>query len=128
MKCYFCQEELYDTERNGFFDCQECSQKISGKGSVTMVTDAQGLLYAHIYIDRTTSHTYHMPNIALKIASGPRSYTTGHVYHFRLHIREGFTNFGAPSDYEFNDICKITGFPVNPSNAEEKMKLYLLFS
>ena len=50
------------------------------------------------------------------------------MYHFRLHIRDNFTMLGHPTTNAFNDICKITGFPVNPSNAEEKLKLYLLFS
>lgn len=93
-----------------------------------MVTDALGLLYAHIYIDRTETHLFHMPNIAGKIPSRTETIITGHMYHFRLHIRDNFTMLGHPTTNAFNDICKITGFPVNPSNAEEKLKLYLLFS
>jgi hypothetical protein len=123
MKCYFCQNAIYDIDQNGFFDCEACAKKITtGKGQVIHVTDGQGLLFVHIYIDRRT-----ICRLGGSVF-GSTSYVEGCSYHFRLHVRENYTNLGIPTDSDVNDICKITGFPINPDNAEEKLKLYLLFS
>lgn len=126
MKCYFCNEEQTEEPQTGRIRCYPCSCDFPGVTYVATMVDEKGaLLYAHIYIDESTivqipGATW-MPHVGFTMR-------LGHNYHIRLHLQEGFTNIGDPTDSEVNDIMKVPGYPIKPSNAKQKLKTYLLFS
>lgn len=104
--CYFCraEETALRTDRHG---CPHCTYNYPGVGWVLSTYDDYGIIFAHIYLDATE--------------------TPGHWYHVRLHIRDNYTIIRDTNDFNI-DLLKLPGFPINPANAKEKVKLYLLFS
>ncbi len=116
MNCYFCQNELKEisdmthTRANGtlwrwYESCDYCTTTY-GVSKVFTTPDEDGsVLFAHIYIDLPPSFNWHV----------------------RLHLKEGFTNIDEPDEHRW-DVFRVPGFPINPSNAKDKVKLYLVFS
>jgi hypothetical protein len=122
MNCYFCQQECLPQGGHNDLDpinwiCKNCVQPIKN-GTMTVfispgrlvchkISKTDDLLFVHIYLDYTA-----YPE-------------RGRNYHVRLHLQEGYTQIWEAG---IRCLLQFPGFPINPTNAEQKLKLYLLFS
>jgi hypothetical protein len=86
------------------------------------------LIYVHIYSPDDNYQIEHIPPPLAIIGMSPGNYVQfGHLYHVRLHVRENYTYIGESADNP-KKIMKVPGFPVNPQNVKDKLKIYLTFS
>lgn len=122
MNCYFCNNSLEYINKDGWEYCEQCEK--DHDVFVYTVDDLEGkLLFAHIYIDKTTK-------IQVPSRWGPPMIiTVGYKYHFRLHLQENktmllFTN----GETIFEELNTFEGFPITPSNAKERLQTILTFS
>jgi hypothetical protein len=121
MKCYFCQYQL-QSRLSTIIKCQNCEKE---HGVIVYTSqDDEGLVFAHIYIDQRIFTK--VPAVAIS-NKGSYMLSTGHNYHFRLHLREGFTNLSDDDENGVGDLIKIPHFPVTPANAKQKLQTYLIF-
>lgn len=115
MNCYFCQSPLKEdsishrradgTSWKFYESCDNCVATCDVDKVFTTFADDSSVLYAHIYIAEPTA-----------------------TWHIRLHLKEDYTQIGEDED-GWNDVLfQIPSFPINPSNARDKVKLYVLFS
>jgi hypothetical protein len=103
--------------------CDYCTKVNSLLGVYTTLAEDKKLLYAHIYVGVNYSvQTIHTTAGSSQIESGKK-------YQIRLHLRENRTQI-LTTTQESNHICllEFPGFPINPKNAKEKLKTYLVFS
>lgn len=112
-KCYFCHHDISNAKASRIapiFDCFTCSLRHNLHRVITVWNEYDELLYAHIY-----------PEHDVKMDAG---------YHIRLHLKENYTNIDyRDSNGELIDtIMTLPGYPLKPSNVEDKLKLYILFS
>lgn len=108
MYCIFCYQPIL-FNRNAppaYVLCETCSSgEIEVGFSFTDKNKIEAeLLYAHI-------HMY---------------YGTNEYYHVRLHLLEHKT--AIRKDRKREPILFLPGFPLNPTNIKNKLKLYLTFS
>lgn len=105
--CYFCNTP--DTSLSSLVNiiCPACPFKHNLSDVITTYKldaflNVVDILYAHIYW------------------SG---------YHIRLHLKENYTVIFNANILSFHqEALRLPGFPINPSNIKEKLKLYLVFS
>lgn len=132
MKCYFCQNELeLDTtqpQRDSphwdiWKSCDYCTST-HGVHAVITALDTQGQLqYAYIHLDKP-DYDYDAHRIPgedmFKMPEHPN-------YIIRLNL---YCNTTDVYYYHLSPtmVLHLPGYPMNPANAREKFKLYLLFS
>jgi hypothetical protein len=132
MKCYFCQNELELDTTNPRFSSphwdtwKSCDYCTSTYGLYEVVTgvDAKGNLeYAHIRLDKP-DYDYDAHEIP-----PPEMYEPPVKPQFiiRLNLYSNDTDI---YHYHLSPIIvlRLPGYPINPANARDKVKLYLLFS
>jgi hypothetical protein len=131
MKCYFCRNDIRmaDEDNPGPYrvriseTCRYCTVP-NNLYDVTTVIDENGdFEYAHIYPDEQKWTTEGIsPNIPNSIMSVPANV----AYHILLNIKENTTHIRMITTIE--ELLKLPGMSIKPTNAREKLKLYLLFS
>lgn len=140
MKCYFCQTELeldphwllqkggpnweFCKDRPSWDHCKKCEADYGVKTITCQDFDSGDLIYAHIYLD--DRKFIHIPFPGRILGAGTTIWASGNNYHFRLHLKENYTNFGEPDDSNANDMAIIPGFPVTPANARDTVKRILI--
>lgn len=109
-ECYFCHHDISQARASNkakIFDCIRCSSRHKLHRVITVWDEYDRLLYAHMY-----------PRMGVEKNAG---------YHIRLHLQENYTYVGW-NESEAKTILTLPGYPMQPSNVNEKLKLYLLFS
>src|SRR5271157_4087597 len=131
MKCYFCQNELaMERDRSAgpyrvrvSVNCEHCAVPNNLHQVLTTIDNDGNTEYAHIYPDQQEVRTMMgAPNIPGSSITIPLNTT----YHIRLNVKEGTTYIGL--GYLAEEIMTLPGLHIKPSNAKEKLKLYLVFS
>jgi hypothetical protein len=79
--------------------------------------------YCQIYI----GSNYKVISLPGAPLMGACHFEVGRKYQIRLHLLENYTNICETTGDSVNNLLKIHGFPINPQNAKEKLKLYLTF-
>lgn len=132
MKCYFCQNELeLDTTRSQpqsrhwdtWKSCDHCTTAHKLHEVVTAVDTDGYLQYAYIHLDKS-DYDYD----ARRIPAEEMFQTPEHPnYIIRLNL---YCNTTDVYYYHLSPVMvlHLPGYPINPTNAREKLKLYLLFS
>lgn len=124
MNCHFCKTELsLEKGHRGlsyqFYDpCPNCSNK----GDILNVYTSED--YTQIYIGLN----YQVISLPGAPLMGACHFEVGKKYQIRLHHKENYTNICETTGDTVKQITKVPGFPINPNNAKEKLKLYLTFS
>ena len=132
MNCYFCQQPLKleksrsNNFHNSYESCENCIKHHDLLDVYTVLDDHQELLFAQIYV----GHNYKVITIP---GPGSLSFCSSHFelgrkYQIRLHLKQYYTNICETTGDDIKQLLQIPGFPINPANAKEKLKLYLLFS
>jgi hypothetical protein len=102
IKCYFCQKEFLWNVWKATYDCVSCASSYQLERVASTFTrntrKEYELLYAHIFFDK---------------------------WHIRFHIKDNET--WIEPELATKRIAKLNGFPINLSNAREKLKLCLAF-
>lgn len=124
MNCYFCNNKLEagGDSRLKWASCNYCTSTYQLKDVYTTTDENEEIIYAHIY-------PYEQEYIGY-LGKSPLTAITipiNRAYHIRLNIRLNTTDIRELGSYS-NIMPSLPGFPINPSNAKEKLKLYLLFS
>lgn len=130
LRCHFCQlpleidHPISARDREFYKPCDYCTKVNSLLGVYTTVDDNKDLLYCHIYVGHNYSVVYVNTTMGKSTAI-----ESGKKYQIRLHLRENKTQI-LTTNVESNHILllEIPGFPINPQNAKEKLKTYLVFS
>lgn len=126
MKCHFCQNELIQERSRGldyvFYEpCLNCSNK----DDVLSVYTSED--YCQIYVG-LDYQVITIPGPRSLPMMSPCHFELGRKYQIRLHLKENFTNICETTGDNVNQIMTVPGFPINPKNAKEKLRLYLTFS
>lgn len=102
--CFFCQATYSEVEVAGLprIKCANCSQY-----------DIQ-LVYTY-FLEKQPIYADILINSRSK------------EFVFTLYLKEDYTNLWCTSE-DYSKSVRIPGFPVNPDNARQKLKIYLLFS
>jgi hypothetical protein len=131
MKCYFCRNDIKMLEDKSAGPyrvrisetCPHCAGPNKLHEVCTTIDENGEFEYAHIYPDKQEYYTiFGAPNIPGSSIHVPTNVT----YHIRLNIKENTTYIGVNTTIK--DLLNLPGLPIKPSNAREKLKLYLLFS
>lgn len=127
MKCYFCKNELEkDTTQPRhssphYEDWKSCDHCTSAHGIYMVLTNDE---YAHMYMEKQEFvHMSGSPNIPGSNMSFPKN----EVFIIRLNLLTNSTDIFTYF-YDPKKLLHLPGFPMNPANVKEKLKLYLLFS
>lgn len=130
-KCYFCRQEVQiipDHSPGPFHpkisrNCENCSKPNNLYEVCTVIDDDGNVEFAHIYPDK---QEYIRVGGSLNIPGSSITVPTNKTFHIRLEIKNNQTYIGLNTIIE--EIMMLPGLPIKPSNAREKLKLYLLFS
>lgn len=127
MKCHFCQNELErdDTQPRHssphYEDWKSCNHCTSTSGIYMVLTNDE---FAHMYMDKQEFGRVPGPP---NIPGGDMFFPKNEVFVIRLNLLTNSTDIYTYF-YEPKPLMHLPGFPINPANAKEKLKLYLLFS
>lgn len=127
MKCHFCQNELEkDTTQPRhssphYEDWKSCDHCTTTSGLHMVLTNSE---FVHVYMDKQEFGRIHSDS---NIPGASFSYPKNEVFVIRLNLLTNSTDIYTYF-YEPKPLMHLPGFPINPSNAREKLKLYLLFS
>lgn len=106
MNCYFCNSECEPDKQpphNLHYYCSNCSVD-NDLGHVITTYYNDHMDFAHIYVKKDGKISYHI----------------------RLQFDDYITYIGyGEFDQASQEIITVPGFPINPSNAKNKLKTYL---
>jgi hypothetical protein len=127
IDCYFCGSEYEPQDKNRWHQsCPICPTKWKVDKTYTIYDDEGLLVNAQIYIKRSQVISY--PAMRLPGLMGTSYLQLGWDYQFRLDFGIQKTILTAINGDTFQKITEVTGFPITPENAEDKLSLYLTFS
>ena len=127
MKCYFCQNEL---KINQYHDrigesCDYCTSTCNIYEVINFI-DKDGVpIFVSIWPDKVNQVL--LPAVPPLIPS--RLANIGKHYGIRLNLQDNTSDILDSNQWVQDNslIMTLPGFPINPSNARNKLKLYLLF-
>lgn len=126
MNCYFCQVDIPTPDKvsRDIFYCPDCPKQHNVSEVITTKNTFNKIEYAHIYIDKSTTYF-----VGSKWGfSGSGSVSVGPRYHIRLHLLQNYTVIIDANVDASQPLLTLPGLSITPANAEQKLKLYLLFS
>jgi hypothetical protein len=127
IDCYFCHQEYRShNQYNHHEPCPICPTKWKVSKTYTIYDDEGVLVNAQIYISRSKVISY--PSMRFPGFMGTSYMQLGWDYQFRLDFADKKTYLTAINGDTFQKITEVTGFPITPENAEDKLSLYLTFS
>lgn len=133
-KCFFCNADLKmkpDTSGGQFRvkhseSCQVCATAGNLHEVVSTYNDNGGFSYVHIQTDKQEFITLEGPHLIGKRIVPALRVRSNTSYHIRYNVDKNTTDIMKWGDIE--PIVSVPGQKIKPSNAREKLKLYLLFS
>jgi hypothetical protein len=129
MKCYFCDNELKAQRESLSYKvwapCSFCCSNYQLDDVTTSQDEDGSVIYAHIYPDEQKYGTIYSGS---NIPGSNINYPSNRTYHIRLNVKENTTDIRQVHSHDQKVILHLPGLTINPSNAREKLKLYLLFS
>lgn len=128
MKCYFCNNELKRETGHSYpiyESCDHCTSEYELHNVLTCQDEDGSVIYAHIYPDEQKFVTIYS---GLNIPGSNLHFPSNRTYHIRLNLKHNTTDIHMNGIEDYTPLLHLPGLPIKPSNARDKLKLYLLFS
>lgn len=134
IKCFFCNSPLemeLDTSGGPFrvrhsLSCKLCEKQGNLHEVISTYKEDGSFQYAHIHTDEPNYKLIDQPRMIGRHILPPIRVRTNISYHIRYNVDENTTDIIELGDID--PIVSVPGQKINPANAREKLKLYLLFS